>query len=87
MNEDINGITPANVTAMTLERNHGQWRLTIERGNGDSVQTLNLTEQERMTLACLLEPAPAGSHSAMQFVDLTREADGDHPQQAAPQDG
>jgi len=71
MNEDARGITPANVTAMTLERNGPGWLVTVERGNGDSIQTMNLTLLEGAQLGMML----SGGNWAplhVDFVDHTR---------------
>ena len=71
MNEDERGITPANVTAMTLEKDGTLWRLTVERGNGDSIQTMSLTLMEGAQLGMML----SGGNWAplnVEFVDHTR---------------
>ena len=39
-------ITPADETAMTIERQGSGWFITIEQGNGDVIRTLKLTEKE-----------------------------------------
>jgi len=56
MNEDERGVTPANVTAMTVEAidDHSA-RIVVERGNGDSIQLIELTTQEWWSLSCMLE--------------------------------
>jgi hypothetical protein len=74
MNEDERGITPANVTAVTVAPlDGGGWDVTIEQGNGDVIKTLQLTDWERIQLAFMLA-APGidknGVH--MSFVDLGR---------------
>jgi hypothetical protein len=75
MNEDANGITPADVTAITIEHQTvpGETYVVIERGNGDLIQDFHLTPMERMTLAGALELAaehPGTTH--YDFVDVTR---------------
>ena len=56
MNEDERGITPPDVTAMTVEAT-GDFTvlITVERGNGNSVQTMKLSTMEWQMLAGLLE--------------------------------
>lgn len=39
-------ITPADQTAMTIERRDGGWLITVEQGNGDVIKTMTLTGQE-----------------------------------------
>lgn len=74
MNEDERGITPPNVTAMTLQAHEAGWEVVIEQGNGDVIKTIGLTSMERVQLACLLEGAPgAGSAVHLKFVDFTRD--------------
>jgi hypothetical protein len=73
VNEDENGITPANVTAMTVEPLDDGWFVTVEQGNGDSVQTLRLTKMERDQLACLLEMSSNTPYPvSCEFVDVLR---------------
>ena len=80
MNEDERGITPANVTAMTLEPHDGGWLVTIEQGNGAVIKTLELTDWERAQLACMLDtpgityrPGPSpGAALHVEFVDFGR---------------
>jgi hypothetical protein len=82
VNEDEHGITPPNVTAMTLEPKDGGWLVTIEQGNGDVIKTLELTDWERAQLACLLDTpavecaAPRSSSGGgavhVEFVDFGR---------------
>ena len=71
MNEDERGITPANVTSMTVQQlsPDGQVGITIERGNGDSVQTMQLSVQERLSLTGLLQ-MPIGDTIHLSFVEL-----------------
>ena len=76
VNEDENGITPPNVTAMTVEpaRSGTGWSVIIEQGNGDVIKTLELTEMERIQLAAMIctelgEP-PTLLH--LGFVDFSR---------------
>ena len=74
MNEDEHGITPPDVTAMTLERrDEGGWLVTIEQGNGDVIKTVELTEMERVQLGLMLSYASPLSYPAhVSFVDLDR---------------
>ena len=37
MNEDERGITPADVTSITVDRPGRDWRVIIEQGNGDVI--------------------------------------------------
>jgi hypothetical protein len=71
MNEDEHGVTPAKVTAITVEavKDPG-WLVTIERGNGGDVQLVRLTDLERVQLAGMMEN-PAGLIHA-EFVDVSR---------------
>lgn len=91
MNEDERGITPANVTAITIERRvmpefgdlgelsgNSDWLVTIEQGNGDVIKTIQLTEMERMQLAALLEMASTGTVH-LDFIDIHRAAAGAAP--------
>ena len=74
MNENERGITPPDVTAMTLEHlDAGGWRVTIEQGNGDVLKTIGLTEMERVQLGLMLSyasPVPCPVH--VSFVDFDR---------------
>ena len=82
MNEDERGITPPDVTAITIERKDGKpvtlaggaWLVTIEQGNGDVIKTVELTEAERLYLVTVIDfPSLAGpvvSHCG--FVDFSR---------------
>ena len=55
MNEDERGITPADVTAITVAPwGAGHWLVTIEQGNGDVIKTVELTEMERIQLGLML---------------------------------
>ena len=73
MNEDERGITPPEEGTITVERDRKNWQVTLERGNGDFIQVLDLTEMERAQLACLLEMAPnAVGTVSCSFVDVTR---------------
>lgn len=69
MNEDALGITPANVTAMTLEQDGPGWLVTIEQGNGAVIKTLELTYMERAQLGMMLD-----NHGVrhVEFVDFSR---------------
>jgi hypothetical protein len=69
--ENGHGITPANVTAMTLERRGPSWLVTIEQGNGDVIKTLELTDLERLQLGLLLD---GYSVRHVEFVDFTRSS-------------
>jgi hypothetical protein len=69
VNENEQGITPANVTAMTLERRGSGWFVIIEQGNGDVIKTLELTDLERLQLGLLLDGYPVRH---VEFVDFTR---------------
>ena len=74
MNEDERGITPAGETSITVEQT-GDAELpclvTVERGNGDSVQVLYLTGMERGQLAGMLG---ANGSWHMSFTNVTRRA-------------
>lgn len=51
-------ITPPDETAMTVESaDDGMTLVTVERGNGDSIQAMKLTAQERGMLAGMLDSA------------------------------
>jgi hypothetical protein len=70
MNEDERGITPADVTAITLESLAGlNWRVTIEQGNGDVVKMFELTDMERVQLGLMLDGLVV---DRVSFVDFTR---------------
>jgi hypothetical protein len=69
MNEDARGITPADVTSMTLEQDGPGWLVTIEQGNGAAVKTFELTHMERAQLLVLLENSGVRHVS---FVDFSR---------------
>jgi len=59
MNEDERGITPADVTAITVEPlAGGDWRVIIEQGNGDVIKMVDLTEMERVQLGLMLDSDP-----------------------------
>ncbi len=70
MNEDENGITPANVTAMTMDRVGRDWQVVIEQGNGNVIKMFELTEMERVQLAFMLGSEPGTYH--VSFMDVTR---------------
>ena len=77
MNEDEHGITPADVTAISLDRNGDLWRVVIEQGNGDVVKTLELTEMERIQLALMLGYEPgAVAFEHCSFLDPFRSTAG-----------
>ena len=74
MNEDERGITPPNVTAMTLQAHKAGWEVVIEQGNGDVIKTIELTSMERVQLAMLLDGSPGAGHAVhVEFVDFTRD--------------
>jgi hypothetical protein len=70
MNEDERGITPPNVTAMTLEHHDGRRLVTIEQGNGDVIKTLELTPMECGQLGFLLT-SMATLPRHVEFADHT----------------
>ena len=74
MNEDERGITPADVTAITIDRPGRDWRVIIEQGNGDVIKVLELTEMERIQLGLMLdsEPGKPPLTDRVSFVDFTR---------------
>lgn len=72
MNEDARGITPPNVTAMTVEPHGPGYIVIIEQGNGDLIKTLELTHHERALLGTLLEGSMLRH---IEFVDLSRWPD------------
>ena len=80
MNEDERGITPPDVTAMTMELRNGNWHVTIEQGNGDVIKEIELTIMERIQLAAMLAFDPcAGSATHIDFVDVYRSAGSQAP--------
>jgi hypothetical protein len=77
MNEDEHGITPFDVTAITVEpHSAGGHHVTIEQGNGDVIKTIILTEMERVQLAMMLcsEPGQGVRITSCEFVDFERHA-------------
>jgi hypothetical protein len=74
VNEDERGITPANSTAITLDRRNGRWWVIIEQGNGDLIKDIELTEMERVQLAAMLctEPLQPPSLTHVGFLDFDR---------------
>lgn len=72
MNENERGITPPDVTAMTVEPYGRGWRVTIEQGNGDVIKTVELTSMERVRLAGLLYGGAHTARTSVSFVDVTR---------------
>jgi hypothetical protein len=73
VNEDEHGITPPNVTAITIDRPGRDWRVIIEQGNGDVIKMFELTEMERVQLGFMLPlPALADHVGFVGFVDFTR---------------
>lgn len=77
MNEDERGITPPDVTAMSIEAVGDSWMVIIEQGNGDLVKTIELTDMERLQLLLVLDFDPSGDPSVhdVSFVDFDRSAD------------
>lgn len=75
MNEDERGITPPDVTSMTIDRAGRGWRVIIEQGNGDVIKMFELTDIERVNLSLMLDFESGGSPQmdAVSFVDFTRE--------------
>ena len=72
MNEDERGITPADVTAMTVEASGDFTALiTVERGNGVSIQTMKLSNMECQMLAGLLVTFAQG-HAPAASVEFKR---------------
>lgn len=74
MNEDERGITPANVTAITIDRPGRDWRVIIEQGNGAVIKMFELTEMERVQLGIMLDSEP-GTPPLIEhvgFVDFDR---------------
>jgi hypothetical protein len=65
---------PMNV-AMTVEpeeHGYGQHSIIVERGNGDSVQYMVLTDMELDQLACMIENHRAHNRTASaEFADPT----------------
>jgi len=72
MNEDEHGITPPNVTAMTMAPCSEGWSVTIEQGNGDVIKTIELTPMERVQLGMMLETDAHTARESVSFVDFTR---------------
>jgi coenzyme F420-reducing hydrogenase beta subunit len=74
VNEDEHGITPANVTAITIDRPGRDWRVIIEQGNGDVIKMFELTEMERVQLACMIctDPGTPPLLDSVGFVDFDR---------------
>jgi hypothetical protein len=73
VNEDERGITPLEATAMTLERLPGSCvRIVVERGNGDSIQDIDLSYQEWLSLLGMLESYHARLQPAIhvEFMEL-----------------
>lgn len=75
MNEDERGITPANVTAMTIESRSGEWWVVIEQGNGDVIKEITLTDMERIQLAMMLGEIDGPAADRVSFTDYRRVAD------------
>jgi hypothetical protein len=56
-------------TVMTIEQTDpGEWMLTVERGNGEFVQVLGLSDMGRKQLAGLLDN---GGAVTVTFEDVT----------------
>jgi hypothetical protein len=75
MNEDERGITPANVTSITVDRPGRDWRVIIEQGNGAVIKMFELTEMERVQLGLMLDSEPGTPPLAdrVSFVDFWRD--------------
>ena len=73
MNEDENGITPPDVTAMTLDLRGGNWHVTIEQGNGDVIKEIELTPMESVQLGMMLSGDTTYTAPTVEFVDVTRK--------------
>ena len=76
MNEDEGGITPANVTSITIDRPGRDWRVIIEQGKGDVIKMFELTEMERIQLGLMLDSDPGKPllMGSVSFVDFDRPA-------------
>lgn len=62
-------ITPPDVTSMTIEeRDSFGVLITVERGNGDSVQVMTLTTQEWKSLQTMLETFSQGQSPAVHLT-------------------
>ena len=73
MNEDERGITPADVTAISIQLTDNLWWVIIEQGNGDVIKEIKLTELEPLQLSAMLGPLPgAVVLDSVEFVDVTR---------------
>ena len=74
MNEDEWGITPADVTSITVDRPGRDWRVIIEQGNGDVIKLFELTEMERVQLAAMIctDPGTPVVLDSVSFVDFGR---------------
>jgi hypothetical protein len=74
VNEDERGITPANVTSISISRSGNLWWVIIEQGNGDVLKDIRLTEMERIQLGMMLDSEPGKPPLAdrVSFVDFTR---------------
>ena len=74
MNEDERGITPANVTSISVDRDGRSWWVVIEQGNGDVIKDFRLTEMERIQLATMLctDPGKPPLLNSVSFLDFTR---------------
>ena len=71
MNEDERGITPPDVTSITIDRPGRDWRVIIEQGNGDVIKMFELTEMERVQLATMIctDPGKPPLLDAISFID------------------
>ena len=74
MNEDEDGITPPDVTAMTIQpaRSGPGWWVIIEQGNGDMIKDIELTPMEGTQLGCMLTAYGTTGPLHVEFVDVTR---------------
>ena len=85
MNEDERGITPANVTSISVSRDGDGWWVIIEQGNGDVIKDFRLTEMERIQLGMMLdsEPGKPPLMDRVSFVDFSRDQLSRESRQAA----
>lgn len=74
MNEDERGITPANVTSISVSGSVGGWWVIIEQGNGDVIKEIKLTEMERLQLGMMLgsDPGRPPLLESVSFVEFDR---------------
>lgn len=74
MNEDERGITPPDVTSISVDRDGNGWWVVIEQGNGDMIKDIRLTEMERIQLGLMLdsEPGTPPLLDSVSFLDFSR---------------